>query len=132
MKIVEENLEGTFLTVLVEVTLRRTVAEKVNFVNAVDVIKELGEKYQITRTVKDNRLSNSMRGGGKQKGSWIFMVKEKQKRKPRTRKVAKPTIDKKDVLSDTTQEKLPEPANSSTKRSIRGRMSNIAKNKKNQ
>ena len=131
MKIIEENLEGTFLTVLVEITLRRTVAEKVKFINAADVIEELGEKYQITSTVKNNRLSNSMRGGGKQKGSWVFMVKEKQKRKPRTRKVAKPPIEKEDILVETAEEKLPEPANPSTKRSIRGRMSSIAKNKKN-
>ncbi len=131
MKIIEENLEGTFLTVLVEITLRRTVAEKVKFINAADVIEELGEKYQITSTVKNNRLSNSMRGGGKQKGSWVFMVKEKQKRKPRTRKVAKPPIEKEDILVETAEEKLPELANPSTKRSIRGRMSSIAKNKKN-
>tara|TARA_B100000073_G_scaffold348461_1_gene367474 strand:- start:6446 stop:6841 length:396 start_codon:yes stop_codon:yes gene_type:complete len=131
MKIIEENLEGTFLTVLVEITLRRTVAEKVKFINTADVIEELGEKYQITSTVKNNRLSNSMRGGGKQKGSWVFMVKEKQKRKPRTRKVAKPPIEKEDILVETAEEKLPELANPSTKRSIRGRMSSIAKNKKN-
>ena len=72
-----------------------------------------------------------MRGGGKQKGSWVFMVKEKQKRKPRTRKVAKPPIEKEDILVETAEEKLPELANPSTKRSIRGRMSSIAKNKKN-
>ena len=81
MKILKEDLDGSKLTVLVEVPLRKTLSEKVKIVNSKDVINKLEEKYQITSTVKGNTLSNSMRGDGKQKGIWIFMIKEEQKKR---------------------------------------------------
>ena len=131
MVILEEVLEGPVLTVLVEVPLRRTVAEKVKFISSEDIIGKLQEKYQVTSIVKNNRLSNSMRGGGKQKGTWIFMIKEQVKKRPTKRK---PTVSKsKDDNSNTLSQKseLPqEETKVSTKRSIRGRMSKIAKEKK--
>lgn len=130
MVILEEVLEGPVLTVLVEVPLRRTVAEKVKFISSEDIIGKLQEKYQVTSIVKNNRLSNSMRGGGKQKGTWIFMIKEQVKKRPTKRK---PTVSKsKDDNSNTLSQKseLPqEETKVSTKRSIRGRMSKIAKEK---
>lgn len=130
MVILEEVLEGPVLTVLVEVPLRRTVAEKVKFISSEDVIGKLQGKYQVTSIVKNNRLSNSMRGGGKQKGTWIFMIKEQVKKRPTKRK---PTVSKsKDDNSNTLSQKseLPqEETKVSTKRSIRGRMSKIAKEK---
>ena len=133
MKIIEENLEGMFLTVLVEVPLRKTVAEKVKFVNSGDVVNLLESKYKITGVVKNNRLSNSMRGGGKQKGTWVFQVKLQPKRKPRTRKQPapkKPTPPRQaPPVVKTPEEKPPQPTKSSTKSSIRGRMSKIAKEK---
>lgn len=133
MKIIEENLEGMFLTVLVEVPLRKTVAEKVKFVNSGDVVNLLESKYKITGVVKNNRLSNSMRGGGKQKGTWVFQVKQQPKRKPRTRKQPapkKPAPPKKaPPVVKTPEEKPPQPTKPSTKSSIRGRMSKIAKEK---
>ena len=130
MVILEEVLEGPVLTVLVEVPLRRTVAEKVKFISSEDIIGNLQEKYLVTSIVKNNRLSNSMRGGGKQKGTWIFMIKEQVKKRPTKRK---PTVSKsKDDNSNTLSQKseLPqEETKVSTKRSIRGRMSKIAKEK---
>ena len=130
MVILEEVLEGPVLTVLVDVPLRRTVAEKVKFISSEDIIGKLQEKYQVTSIVKNNRLSNSMRGGGKQKGTWIFMIKEQVKKRPTKRK---PTVSKsKDDNSNTLSQKseLPqEETKVSTKRSIRGRMSKIAKEK---
>lgn len=130
MVILEEVLEGPVLTVLVEIPLRRTVAEKVKFISSEDVIGKLQGKYQVTSIVKNNRLSNSMRGGGKQKGTWIFMIKEQVKKRPTKRK---PTVSKsKDDNSNTLSQKseLPqEETKVSTKRSIRGRMSKIAKEK---
>ena len=130
MVILEEVLEGPVLTVLVEIPLRRTVAEKVKFISSEDIIGKLQEKYQVTSIVKNNRLSNSMRGGGKQKGTWIFMIKEQVKKRPTKRK---PTVSKsKDDNSNTLSQKseLPqEETKVSTKRSIRGRMSKIAKEK---
>ena len=133
MVILEEVLEGPVLTVLVEVPLRRTVAEKVKFISSEDIIGKLQEKYQVTSIVKNNRLSNSMRGAGKQKGTWIFMIKEQVKKRPTKRK---PTVSKsKDDNSNTLSQKseLPqEETKVSTKRSIRGRMSKIAKEKNRQ
>jgi len=130
MVILEEVLEGPVLTVLVEVPLRRTVAEKVKFISSEDIIGKLQEKYQVTSIVKNNRLSYSMRGGGNQKGTWIFMIKEQVKKRPTKRK---PTVSKsKDDNSNTLSQKseLPqEETKVSTKRSIRGRMSKIAKEK---
>ena len=73
IKILEEKLEGTLLTVTVEAKLRVTVEEKIKFFESGDVIKLLGEKYEVSGVIKNNRLSNSLRAGGKQKGSWIFV-----------------------------------------------------------
>ena len=133
MKIIEENLEGSFLTVLVEIPLRRTVAEKIKFINSGDIVNLLGSKYEITGVVKSNRLSNSMRGGGKQKGSWVFQVKQQPKRKPRARKqpaAKKPTPSRKtSPATKKTEVSTPQPKKTSTKPSIRGRMSKIAKEK---
>ena len=126
MKILKEDLDGSKLTVLVEVPLRKTLSEKVKIVNSKDVINKLEEKYQITSTVKGNTLSNSMRGDGKQKGIWIFMIKEEQKKRTRTRKPRAPAAKKK-VEPIVKEEEATEPTKSSTKRSIRGRMSKIAK-----
>lgn len=130
MKIVEEILEGSVLTVLVEVPLRRTVAEKVKFVSSNDVIEKLEGKYQITGTVKNNRLSNSMRGGGKQKGTWVFMIKKQAKKRPAKRKTTTPAP-KLDAPKPQNEKPSPvkEETKPSTKRSIRGRMSKLAREK---
>ena len=121
IKILEEKLEGTLLTVMVEAKLRVTVNERVMFFESGDVIKLLGEKYEVSSVVKNNRLSNSLRGGGKQKGSWIFEVKQQDNSKKTTRRKAAP---RKTTPKQTQPSKKP-----STKPSIRGRMSKIAKEK---
>jgi hypothetical protein len=119
LKIIDENLKDSVLTVTAEVKLRITLDEKVRFVTTQDVKDLLKDKYDILNTLKNNQLSNSMRGGGKQKGTWMFQVKTKQQRKPRTTPQKAPAS------------KPPSPAKtkSSTKPSIRGRMSKIAKQK---
>jgi len=121
IKILEEKLEGTLLTVTVEAKLRVTVEEKIKFFESGDVIKLLGEKYEVSGVIKNNRLSNSLRAGGKQKGSWIFEVKQQNSSKKST---PRKTTPRKTAPKKTQPSKKP-----STKPSIRGRMSKIAKEK---
>lgn len=131
MKILEENLDGVFLTVVVEIPLRITVAEKIEFINSKDVITLLDSKYKVINIVKNNRLSNSMRGGGKQKGSWIFQIEEIKTRKPRKPRVRKPppAPKKTPTTAKLPKQESPTETKPSTKSSIRGRISKIAKEK---
>jgi len=137
IEIIKEEVDGVILTVLASVRLRVRVSEKITFVKSSDIAELLKDKYDIISTVKENQLSNSMRGGGKQKGQYMFQIREKLKPAPRKRPpqkkqpaANKPPAPKKPSVEETTPE--PEvPTNVSTKPSIRGRMSKIAKNKIN-
>jgi len=137
IEIIKEEVDGVILTVLASVKLRVRVSEKIKFVKSSDIAELLKDKYDIVSTVKENQLSNSMRGGGKQKGHYMFQIKEKAKPAPRKRApqkkqpvVKKPVAPKEPSIEESTPE--PEvPIKTSTKPSIRGRMSKIAKEKIN-
>ena len=135
IEIIKEEVDGLILTVLASVRLRVRVSEKIRFVKSSDIAELLKDKYEIISTVKENQLSNSMRGGGKQKGQYMFQIREKVKPAPRKRSpqkkqpaIKKPPAPKEHSVEAPTPE--PEvPTKTSTKPSIRGRMSKIAKNK---
>ena len=135
IEIIKEEVDGVILTVLASVKLRVRVSEKIRFIKSSDIAELLKDKYEIIGTVKENQLSNSMRGGAKQKGQYMFQIREKTKtapRKPRAQKkqpaAKKPPAPKEYSVEAPTPE--PEvPTKTSTKPSIRGRMSKIAKNK---
>jgi len=137
IEIIKEEVDGVILTVLASVRLRVRVSENIMFVKSSDIAELLKDKYDIVNTVKENQLSNSMRGGGKQKGHYMFQIREKAKPAPKKRTPQR----KKPVVKDSPAPKEPSvedsqpepevPANVSTKPSIRGRMSKIAKNKIN-
>ena len=132
IEILEEEVEGVILTVTAHVRLRVRVDEKIRIVKSNDIIDIMRNKYDIVGTIKDNQLSNSMRGAGKQKGQWMFQIRKKKsaarKPSPRKKTASKPL--------PKTNPKPPAPATESqtkpsTKPSIRGRMSKIAKEKIN-
>lgn len=135
IEIIKEEVDGVILTVLASVRLRVRVSEKIRFVKSSDIAELLKDKYEIINTVKENQLSNSMRGGGKQKGQYMFQIREKTKTAPRKRSpqkkqpaAKKPPAPKEPSIEVPTPE--PEvPTKASTKPSIRGRMSKIAKDK---
>jgi|14_taG_2_1085336.scaffolds.fasta_scaffold00015_31 hypothetical protein len=138
IEILEEEVDGVILTVTAQIRLRVRVDEKIKFVKSNDIIEIIRDKYDIIGTVKDNQLSNSMRGGGKQRGQWMFQVRKKkpaaQKPAPRKRPASKPApkpapkMSQKPPVSVSVAETQAKP---STKRSIRGRMSKIVEEKIN-
>lgn len=138
IEILEEEVDGVILTVTAHIKLRIRIDQKIRIVKSKDIIDIMRDKYDIVSTVKDNQLSNSMRGGGKQKGQWMFQVRKKKpparKPSPRKQPVSKPSpkpAPKPAVnppISTSVAETQTKP---STKASIRGRMSKIAKEKVN-
>lgn len=134
IEILEEEMDGVILTVTAHVKLRIRVDEKIKIVKSDDIIDIMRSKYDIIGTVKDNQLSNSTRGGGKQKGQWMFQIRKKKpvarKPSPRKQPISKPAPkpDPKPPAPTPAKETQTKP---STKTSIRGRMSNIAKEKIN-
>ena len=135
IEIIKEEVDGVMLTILASVRLRVRVSDKIIIVKSTDIMEILKHKYDFVGTVKENQLSNSMRGGGKQKGQYMFQIREKVKPAPRKRApqkkqpaIKKPPAPKEPSIEAPTPE--PEvPTKVSTKPSIRGRMSKIAKDK---
>ena len=133
IKILKEEVNGSILTVTASVPLRVRVSDKVVFVQSKDIIELISDRYDIVSTVKENQLSNSMRGSGKQKGQWDFQIR-KAKAAPKKAEPRKPVTPapKKVTAEDTDSEPtIQTTTKASTKPSIRGRMSKIAKEKIN-
>ena len=133
IKILKEEVNGSILTVTASVPLRVRVSDKVVFVKSKDIIELISDRYDIVSTVKENQLSNSMRGNGKQKGQWDFQIR-KAKAAPKKAEPRKPVTPapKKVTAEDTDSEPtIQTTTKASTKPSIRGRMSKIAKEKIN-
>ncbi len=102
LEVLEKIETNNTLSVTVEIKLRKFCSMKKVVIRDKNVKNLLAEEYDILSVIKSNSISNSMRGGHKQVGNWVFRIKPKTKPKPRNTKT-------------------------STKSSIRGRMSNIAK-----
>jgi len=108
------------------------------------------EEYELLEILKQDTISNSSSLGYAEHGLWAFKVKKKPSRKKPTQKEKvtepepepvvepepepEPVVEEPPVLEivEEVQEKAPAPVRkkTSTKRSIRGRMSKIAKNSK--
>ena len=101
LEILEERREKNILYITAEIKLRKFCRDKRVICGDRDVIQALEEDYDIVSVAKSNTISNSMRGGYKQVGTWIFTLKPQRKR--------------------STSRKP------STKKSFRGRITNIAK-----
>tara|TARA_R110000868_G_scaffold304830_1_gene565962 strand:- start:417 stop:836 length:420 start_codon:yes stop_codon:yes gene_type:complete len=136
IKILEEEVNGLILTITASIPLRIRVSEKIKIIKSADIAELIKDRYDIVRTVKENQLSNSMRGNGKQKAQWDFQIRKKKPapRKPAPKKA--PVVKKLPPKEPVVEENLPTPdqevsTKPSTKLSIRGRMSKIAKEKIN-
>jgi len=121
IKIIEELLEGPVLKVKVETPLALTARVPKKKYKTKDVIAILPEKYEVLETLREDIISNYTLGNHKQSGEWCFKVKIIAARQSAPKKEP---VQKKQTPPLKTQTKV------STKPSIRGRMSKIAKEKK--
>jgi len=110
LKIVEESLDRDVLKVKLRVELRTIASRPLVMIKTIQVTDFLKEKYNIIECIKEDIISNSKNGNHKQSGTWTFKVA------PAEKKTSSPKC--------TTKKP-------STKSSIRGRMSKIAKEKMN-
>lgn len=106
----------------------------------------LSKEYEIIETLREDTISNSAALGYAEHGTWSFKAKKKAtKKKPieKPKQVNEAVIEKPNPPVIETKENLEEPVTeqdtpketaspkkTSTKRSIRGRISKIAKNSK--
>ena len=126
IEILEKQLKKGILSVKVEIKLRRYCSEPVDFFSDKDVIALLSTDYQILSVIQSNKISNTMRGGEKQVGTWKFSAKTIRKAPTRRKPKPKPPIKEEEVLPPPVTQ--PEPQKKvSTNTSFRGRISNIAK-----
>ena len=107
----EINLEGDILTVVAEIPMRNWAKEKKRIVNTGKIIGLIKDKYEIVECLKESTICNWPRKSCGQKGEWKFKIFVEPKKQTR-----KPAPEKKESTG--------------TKRSIRGRMSKIAKESK--
>tara|TARA_R110001592_G_scaffold52604_1_gene161054 strand:+ start:898 stop:1236 length:339 start_codon:yes stop_codon:yes gene_type:complete len=111
LKIVEESLNEDILHVKLIVEQRTIASRPLMMFKTSQVISLLQEKYKIIECIKEDIISNSKNGNHKQSGTWIFKVSQPVKETPTPKRATKKP---------------------STKGSIRGRMSKIAKEKNKQ
>ena len=121
IKIIEEVLEDKVLKVKVEAKLNKMARQQTEKYKTKHVIGLLPEKYKVMSCIQEDLISNSKTGNHKQLGEWHFIVE-----------VSAPTP----IPQKPPAEKVPTPTvkvatKPSTKTSIRGRMSKIAKEKTN-
>ena len=107
----ETNLEGDILTVVAEIPMRNWAKEKKRIINTNKIIDLIKDKYQILECLKESSICNWPRESCGQTGEWKFKIFVDTKKSTR-----KPPPEKKESTG--------------TKRSIRGRMSKIAKENK--
>ena len=110
LNIIEESVDNNILDIKVSVDLRAIASRPVKNYRSPQITKFLEQKYDIIECLSDDLISNSRNGNHKQIGYWRFKLSKTPAPAP------KPTAPTKKV---------------STKTSIRGRMSKIAKEKTN-
>ena len=121
LKIVEETLEGDTLKVKIETPLAKMARVPKKKYKTRDIIQILPEKYEVLEPLREDIISNYATGNHKQLGEWHFKVKVVTiRKKTAVKKPVKKPPPPKSVETKT-----------STKPSIRGRMSKIAKEKSN-
>jgi hypothetical protein len=123
VKVDAETIEVTAST-----KVRELAVEKKVFYKGSDVASLITD-YDIIEVLKDYTIANTKRANYSQRATWFFKIKKTTTRKTKPAK-AKPA-----PKTEPTVEKPPAPptkptqTKASTKRSIRGRMSKIAKDK---
>lgn len=118
LEITKKTLEKDILTIEASLKLKFLASEPFLVVKTDKIIDYISQEYEVINIVREDKISNSSRGGHHQSGTWIFKVKKKRKAPTQT----SPKVETSPIEPEHTEEKL-------TKTSIRGRMSKIAKEK---
>ena len=125
IKIVEEILDGNILKVKVETPLALMARVPKKKYKTRDVLNIIPEKYEVLELIREDIISNYPIGNHKQVGEWHFKIKAAPKKRAPAKKPDQPKPAQPKTQKDSSETKP------STKTSIRGRMSKIAKNKIN-
>ena len=104
--VTEKKIEKDILTVSATIPLRKIASRQKIKIKSFHIIEKLSDEYTILETIKDDVICNSSHGGHKQTGEWIFKIRK-----------------------STASTRSSGTKKTSTKRSIRGRMSKLAKEK---
>lgn len=113
---IEKKVEGKLLSVDVTCAVRKFASHEIKYLTTQDLIDILKEEYKIKKTISSpsHRVGNTRRGKTRITGTWTFEI-ETRKAKP-AKKQTSSTEDEETILT-TTSPKKP---------SIRGRMSKLA------
>lgn len=137
------EVKNNILSVQAHMPLRKYCRDTKEFLNTKKVIDLLKEKYKILETIKEDKISNWDKSGYNREGLWEFKIQSpkkpprKQKKEVVTPPEPKPQqpepiqeIEKAPPQAQQPKRKpAPRKQSTGTKRSIRGRMSKIAKDK---
>lgn len=122
-KIMQVSKKNNTLIVSVSVPRRRWASEEEYYITTEEIIKELSLEYDVLDTIKrpSHPVGNTKKSGAFQSGIWNFLIKKEEiplveNEKPVRRRKSPPAS--KQAAKQPTQ-----------KKSFRGRMQNIAKNK---
>ena len=121
-QIIEEKVENNTLTIKAKIKLKNLASDPKVRIKTRHILQAVENKYLIEHIIQHNEICNFVHGGKVQTGTWIFKIDNQPKQeatKPKTRSSRKPATKGKSTPSKNT----------STKASIRGRMSKIAKDK---
>ena len=121
-QIIEEKVENNTLTIKAKIKLKNLASDPKIRVKTKHILQVIENRYSIKHTLQHSEICNFIHGGKVQSGTWIFKIDNQTKQKttkPKTKASRRPA-----VKSQSTPSK-----NTSTKASIRGRMSKIAKDK---
>ncbi len=138
--IVSQRVLRNVLTVEISVPIKKYVREQKKTLTTEQVVDFISEKYQILEVVKGDQLINWLKKGRSQTGIWKFKIKKETKKTP-AKKQPEPEVTQQENSLKLEEEKVietpkPTPApKKNTKKpsktsSFRGRIKNIANNKK--
>tara|TARA_Y100001938_G_scaffold150883_1_gene244142 strand:+ start:1536 stop:1928 length:393 start_codon:yes stop_codon:yes gene_type:complete len=121
-KIIEEIIDNNTLTIRAKIKLKNLASDPKVRIKTKDIIDAIKEKYSIDKIIEHSEICNFLHGNKAQDGKWVFQIQAKPETKTTKNRTRAPR--------KTAPAKKPSvPKNTSTKESIRGRMSKIAKEK---
>ena len=117
---IEETIDGETLTVKVTCHIRKFAIHQINILTTEQVIDNLKEKHKILEVIKSPSkvIGNSKRRKMSNCGTWVFKIQQKEEKIEK----AKPKRPRKAATTPKTKQ-------TSSKNSIRGRMSKLASKK---
>jgi hypothetical protein len=145
VKIVATNLEDNVLYITARIPRREYASQTRIKIFDKDIIEMIDNKFKIIKVIHSKVISNSISGNHSQQATWVFEVSEKTEKLKLSQKTVKntqpiePEIEIQEpevqvIEPETAPPRTKKPVNSrrksSTSGSIRGRMSKIAKDKK--